>query len=212
MAIPPELQQLLSESVNRTKYQNPLFQAVTQMAYGGLPTYAREGTSLGQLGPAAPIQPQPDGGMPDWLKMLAAGAGGAALGALGNGGGGPLKAALDGLKKLFGGNKVTTTVQGNKPYGGGTGLPIGNPYIPSFFGWDNGASANPSPSGLDPQVTTSETYSYPNDIFNDPYVLNSLFNGMPNDPSGGSGIGPGMQKFYGGASGDHGPDDDWDHP
>src|SRR5262245_37100181 len=103
MATPPELQQLLSESVNRTQYQNPLFQAVTQMAYRGLPTYAREGTSLGQLGPAAPIQPQQQdgggGGVPDWLKMLGAGLGGAALNGLGPNGN-MLKAAMDGLKKL----------------------------------------------------------------------------------------------------------------
>jgi hypothetical protein len=187
MATPPELQQLLSESVNRTKYQNPLFQAVTQMAYGGLPTYAREGTSLGQLGPAAPIQPQQ--GDSDLLKMLGAGGIGAALGGLGSGGGGPLGALIQGLKKLFGGGGgVSPTVQGDQPYGGGA-LMGGGQGAPGFEGWDvNGPPMLPS----DPGFWTN-------------------WNGMPNDPSGGTGVGPGMQGYYG-ATGDHGPDDYWNHP
>ena len=206
---PPELQQLLSESVNRTQYQNPLFQAVTQMAYRGLPTYAREGTSLGQLGPAAPIQQMPDGGVPDWLKMLGAGGVGALLGGLGNGGGGPLKALIDGLKHLFS-NGGQQGVQGDKPYGGGTGLPIGNPSIPSFLGWDNG-TGSPTREPV-PGVETNWNWSF--DPNTDPNWYNPGFSG-PADPSGGSGVGPGMQQYYngyGGASGDHGPADNWWHP
>ena len=52
------------------------------MAYRGLPVYAREGTSLGQMGQAAPIQNQQGqggGGIPDCMKILGAGLGGAAL-------------------------------------------------------------------------------------------------------------------------------------
>src|SRR5262245_44604637 len=135
MATPPELQQLLSESVNRNRYQNPLFQAVTQMAYRGLPMYAREGTSLGSLGPAAPIQPQQDngGGIPDWAKMLGAGLGGAALNSLGPGGN-ALGALMQGLKKLFHRNDGKS-VQGNKPYSGPngpTGFPDGGQGYPDF--------------------------------------------------------------------------------
>ena len=40
--VPPELQQLLQESVRRSQYQNPLFNAVTDAAYAGLPTYAKQ--------------------------------------------------------------------------------------------------------------------------------------------------------------------------
>src|SRR5262245_13972307 len=99
---PPELQQLLSESVNRTRYQNPLFAATTKLAYSMLPTYARSG-DMGAMGAAAPIQqmPQDDGGVPDILKMLGAGLGGAALNSLGPNGN-MLGALMDGLKKLFG--------------------------------------------------------------------------------------------------------------
>src|SRR5690348_1163176 len=39
--VPPELQQLLGQQVARNQYQNPLFQAVTNQAFQGLPTYAR---------------------------------------------------------------------------------------------------------------------------------------------------------------------------
>jgi hypothetical protein len=191
---PPELQQLLSESVNRTRYQNPLFQAVSQMAYRGLPTYAREGTSLGSMGPAAPIVPMNNDKdtVPDWLKVLGAGLGGAALNGLGPNGN-MLKAAIDGLKKIFGRNQ-SRTVQGNKPYSGGI-LPPGNSYNPFdlFTGWDNGQN-NVDP--LTGRVTTNESFSFPNDVFNDPYFLNAMWNGMPNDPSRGTGVGPGMWDFY----------------
>lgn len=184
---PPELQQLLSESVNRSRYQNPLFEAVTQMAYRGLPTYAREGTSLGQMGPAAPIAVPGaggDGGVPDWLKMLGAGLGGAALNSLGPNGN-ALGALIDGIKKLFG-HGQSRGVQGNKPYGGGALMGGGQEY-PGFLGWD-------------------QNYSDP---LGNPYLISdpgfwANWNGMPNDPSGGTGVGPGMQDYYGnGGSGDY---------
>lgn len=199
-SVPPELQQLLSESVNRTQYQNPLFQAVTQMAYRGLPTYAREGTSLGQLGPAAPIQQQQDGGgIPDWLKMLMAGGAGAALGGLG--GGNALGALVDGLKKLFG-HGQSQGVQGDKPYGGGAltgGLPP--QWTTGFEGWDPGVS-DPSGRPLRPSVETSWNWGF--DPNTDPNWYNPGFSG-PSDPSGGSGVGPGMQNYYGSGGGDSMP-------
>lgn len=52
-SVPPELRQLLSQSAQRQQYQNPLFQAATQGAYSMLPTFAKQGTSLGDFNPAA---------------------------------------------------------------------------------------------------------------------------------------------------------------
>lgn len=174
---PPELQQLLSESVNRTQYQNPLFQAVTQMAYQGLPTYARQGTSLGQMGPAAPIQQQQDGGgIPDWMKMLGAGLGGAALNSLGPQGN-ALKALIDGLKKLF---------------GGGNGPGLTGPHTP---GTPNLPYQDPSFSGWDPSVSNSNGNPF---LPSDPGVYYGPGSGgaSPTDPSGGTGVGPGMENYY----------------
>lgn len=41
--VPPQLNDLLAQALARIKYQNPLFQAATQQAFGGLPTYAQHG-------------------------------------------------------------------------------------------------------------------------------------------------------------------------
>lgn len=178
MATPPELQQLLAQSRDRTAYQNPLFQAVTQMAYNGLPTYARQGTQLsGTLSnQAPPVAPQGGGGS-DLAKMLAAGGAGALAGnALS--GGNALGALIAGLKKLFG-HGGRDTVQGDQPYGGGA--LTGPGFDPNgFMGWDASVS--------DPQ--------------GNPYLPSDpgfyVGGGMPMDPSGGSGVGPGMQAFRGG--------------
>jgi len=192
------------------------------MAYRGLPVYAREGTSLGQMGQAAPIQPTSNngGGIPDWLKILGAGLGGAALNGLGPGGN-ALGALIDGLKKLLNRGRPGGTVQGNKPNAGGTGLPIGNAYDPSkyFPGWDprvsdpygnpylpsdpgvyygHGGGASPSdPSGgtgIGPGMQDYYNNGWPNwpGSWPDPGL-----GGYPNDPSGGTGVGPGMQSYYG---------------
>lgn len=171
MADNPELQQLLAMSRDRTAYQNPLFQAVTQMAYRGLPTYAREGTQLsGTLSnQAPPAQGSGGGGM----NPLLAGGIGAGLGALA-GNGNALGALIEGLKKLFG-HGGRNTVQGDSPYGGGA--LTGPGFDPNgFTGWDPSVS---DPSG-------------------NPYLLSDpgFYTGMSvNDPSGGTGIGPGMQAF-----------------
>ncbi len=194
MAAPPELQQLLALARDRTAYQNPLFQAVTQMAYQGLPTYARSGTSLGSLAPGVPgIMPQDGGGGPGSLTSgLLGSLGGIALNSLG--GGNALGALISALKKLF--LHQQATVQGNRPYGGGTGLTTGNPGLPSFLGWADPSSA--PASAPQPNVTTSETYNF------DPYNLPShnpfpTFPGFlptwPTDPSRGTGVGPGMWNY-----------------
>src|SRR2546428_705268 len=69
--VPPELRQLLAQSVQRQQYQNPLFQAVSQQAFQGLPAYARQGLSMPTTMPAS--APSADsGGMPSWLKAALA--------------------------------------------------------------------------------------------------------------------------------------------
>jgi hypothetical protein len=114
MADIPELQQLLAMSCDRASYQNPLFQAVTQMAYSGLPTYARQGTQLsGSLSNVAPPA-QASGGMSPLLAGGLGALGGAALNSLGPQGN-MLKAIIDGLKKLIAA-RHGRTIQGNKPY------------------------------------------------------------------------------------------------
>ena len=197
MAAPPELSQLLALSRDRTAYQNPLFQAVTQMAYGGLPTYARAGTSLsGSLSNQAPPMPAPGGGgISPLTSGILGGLAGAGLNSLGPNGN-MLGALIDGIKKLLA--TKTRPIQGNRPYPGGALTGGGQPALYPFPGMagNEGMDPNRWPGG-DPSVTTDEIYAYPNDVFNDPMFLNSISNGMPNDPSGGSGVGPGMAAFRG---------------
>ena len=221
MAQPPELQQLLALSRDRTAYQNPLFQAVSQMAYRGLPAYAREGTALsGTLSNQAPAASPQGGGMGLGGAIGAAGLG-ALLGNALSGGGGEIGALIKGLKKLLHiGDNGRDTVQGDKPYGGGALMnpTQGFPNL-DFLGWPGDRNLETVKS-LTPNVTTSENFALPdsNDPFGNPLLPSSdPFSpygplGYPTDPSGGSGIGPGMQRYYGGASGDSEPDDDWWHP
>ena len=158
--VPLELQQLLALSRDRATYQNPLFQATTQLAYSLLPTYARQGTSLGTLGSGLP-QVSPQSGGVGLGRALGAGALGA-LASGGSGAGGPLKALIDGLKKLF---SHQYQIQGDKPYGGGALTGGGQDPFQPFTGWDPyGGDPNlgRSPETWDPQlqpnVTTSEVF------------------------------------------------------
>lgn len=183
MADSPELQQLLALSRDRTAYSNPLYQAVTQMAYRGLPTYAREGTNLsGTLSNQAP----PASGGGGMNPALAAALGASGMGALDalmggkNGGSLPIQQLINGLKKLFGGGQ--DTVQGDKPYSGGalTGPGFDN----SFAGWGDLPSSDP--------FADFGPMSY------------------PSDPSGGTGVGPGMQAYRGvGGGGDMTDEEYW---
>jgi hypothetical protein len=185
--VPPELRQLLAQSVQRQQYQNPLFQAVSNQAFQGLPSYARQGLSM-PSGMPAPSPQSDGGGMPDWLKMAMAGAGGAAANGLG--GGNALGALINGLKRLFGGGG-RGEVQGNKPNAGGA-LTGPGAFDPSqFMGWDQGPSGRDG-GQWDPFLPS------------DPGVYTG-WEGLPSDPSGGTGIGPGMQGYYGG--GFYGPGD-----
>jgi hypothetical protein len=64
---PPELRQLLQLQSQRTAYQNPLFEAVTNQAFQGLPTYATQGKGLSgglpttppTIAPSAPTSSNP---------------------------------------------------------------------------------------------------------------------------------------------------------
>jgi hypothetical protein len=195
----PELQQLLAMSRDRTAYQNPLFQAVTQMAYGGLPSYARQGTQLsGTLSNVAPPALASSDGMSPLTSGLLGGLAGAGLNALGPNGN-ALGALIDGIKKLLAMRNQAPPIQGNKPIAGlngPTGLPIGNLYDPSkyFPGWPNQPASERT---LRPGVTTDEIFGLPSMPFPD-FGFPSAPMGYPTDPSGGTGVGPGMQGFRGG--------------
>lgn len=164
MAASPELQQLLAMSRDRAAYQNPLFQSVTQMAYAGLPDYARKGTQLsGTLSNQAPPA-QASGGMNPALAGALGGLGGAALNSLGPNGN-ALGALIDGIKKLLSHNS-------SNPYGasGVTGVGgVGGKYLPSYDPFSNDPFSGWGGEG----------------------GVNTV-----RDPSGGSGVGPGMQGYY----------------
>jgi hypothetical protein len=170
-SVPPELRQLLHQSAQRQEYQNPLFQAATQGAYSMLPTFAKEGTSLGAFNPTPMTGAAGSGGGGINKGALAAGGGMAALAAaLGkNGGSVDLGELFKKIKSLFGSNAA---VQGDRPNAGGA-MTGGGQGIPGFEGW-------------------GDLFANDYDFMNNPDV----FSGMPNDPSGGSGVGPGMQDYY----------------
>jgi len=196
MSADQDISQLLGLARDRTAYQNPLFQALSQQAFQGLPAYARQGTQLsGTLSNQAPPPSQSGGGI-GLGGALASGGLGALLGSALSGGGGPLGALLQGLKKLFGAGGGQNSVQGDSPFGGGA--LTGPNTLFSGYEQDPQASWN---SGL--------PWEQPN-LPSDPGFYTGM--GFPNDPSNGSGVGPGMAQYYGGASGDSGPDDNWWHP
>lgn len=181
--MPPEVTQMLQQSMARQQYQNPLFQAVTNQAFSGLPAYARQGLSLPSSMPTGvPTASAASGG---GMSPLAAGALGAGAGALGGlASGGDLGKLIDLIKKAFARNGSSTQLdKPNAGPDGPTGLPTGNPYNPNdvFFGWP------------DPSMDQSPRFNIPSD----PGVYRGQ-NGegaSPTDPSGGSGVGPGMQGF-----------------
>jgi hypothetical protein len=143
--VPPQLGQLLDMSLQQNAYQNPLRQAVTQGAYGMLPTFMREGTQLtGGLTNSVPAPGNYSGGGGGGVNKagVAGGAGLAALAALlgksGSGGEMNLSKIFNWIKSKFG-----HQVQGNKPYAGGA-LPSGNPgTFGGFEGWANDDFSGP---------------------------------------------------------------------
>lgn len=213
-AVPPQLSQLLDNAVARQGYQNPLYQATTKGVYDMLPTFAKEGTSLsGNLPSTIPqsASASASGGGPGLGTAVGAGALGAlaaALGKAGSGSGGDISKLVKDIIDHF---KKQRQIQGNKPYQGGA-LPSGNPGMNGFTGWDNSWDVGmnydqwPGGGGPTPNVTTDMNFSYPGDVFGtgwsgdpnngvDANWLNGGWTG-PSDPSGGSGVGPGMQPYY----------------
>jgi hypothetical protein len=178
---------LLDLTTGRIARTDPIHQAALAMATRLAPTYARNAMT-------APSSAPP-------INMGAAGSGGgsgvpvagtaiaAAIAAmLAKGGassaGGDLGALINGLKRLFG-RGGPSTVQGNQPNAGG-----------SLMG------PNTTGVGYDqpPQVSWSSGLPWEQPFLpSDPGYFTG-FSGTPRDPSGGSGVGPGMQAYYNGGS------------
>jgi hypothetical protein len=181
--VPPDLTAMLHNSAQRQEYQNPLFQAVSKGTYDMLPTFAKSGTSMGDFHPTPAPLGGGGGGSGINGKGVAAGAGiGAAAAALGApGAGGNLGKVFEAIKKLFG-------------KGGGPGNYAMQPG--TGFGGDHTTTIG----GDNPWGDNLPSY----DAFG-PDTWSNGWDGMPNDPSGGTGVGPGMQAYYdslnGGAGG-----------
>lgn len=123
-SIPPALEQLLGQSVQRGQYQNPLFQAASNQAFAGLPDYAKGGLSM------------PTGMQPVDLSGMGGGGSGAntasALGALS-------PAILAALLKAFKG----TTTAGANPTGD-----VGPKYPGAGGGPGSGGSGGTETGGM----------------------------------------------------------------
>lgn len=221
---------LTSAGANRVNRTEPIHEAAMAMARHMAPDYAQ-----GAMG-ALPSRTDPSTIAQRGLSTGANGADGGSnlakalaglLGGLGaaNGGKLPIQQLIDYLKKKFAHDqsRLRRTGQGNKPYPGGA-LPSGNPGMNGFTGWadngDNGEDYNRWPGSGDPTPNVDTSYDIngfdPSVLFGNGFDPNSqpnwdllygLFNGSPSDPSGGSGVGPGMQDYRGGDGG--GPGADW---
>lgn len=195
-----QLEALLQMSGQRVADEQPIHQAAMAMAARMAPGYARGAMTATPTMPALSAAPaatsgsqSSSGGFPVGKTLALSGLG--ALLTPGKDGEIPLKKLIDGLKKLF---SHGPSVQGNKPFSGGAATGGGQGY-PDFTGWDQSVS-DPFGNPLLPS---------------DPGFWTN-WDGNPNDPSGGTGVGPGMQDYYSGGGsdnmGDNGPDDDWWHP
>lgn len=186
-AVPPQLSQLLDNSVARQGYQNPLFQATTQGAYAMLPTFAKTGTQLSGSLPSTlpPAAPTSGGGVNG--GALAGGAGMAALAAL-LGKGGTMSSIINALKKLLGGGGNPGRKAPGPSGDGGSGLPSHDPFNSNNNGW-NGFPTGDNGYNPSPNVNTDEFFnSWPET--SDPFA--------PFDPSmlpgGNENSFPGLEK------------------
>ena len=183
--VPPELSQLAQIATQRAAYQNPVFQATNQGIYGMLPDFAKQGTSLsGSLSNQVPAAQSSGNGM---NPLLAAGLGAGGMGLLdsllkSNGGSNvPFDAIIKGLKKLFG-QGGGQSFQGDKPQPGGAMM-----------------GPNTTGSGYSDQPQSSWQTGLPWEqpyLPSDPGFYTDI--NFPSDPSGGTGVGPGMADYYGG--------------
>lgn len=196
----PGLQELLNQSITQQRQQAPLRTAVNQQAMNMLPNSAFPGQpasglgtrqNLGAIPQANFSTPAPSGGisMGTLLPLLAAGLGGAgalAKGANGSGGKLPIQELIDALRNRFG---KGPSVQGNQ-----NSVPNLTYDNSSFNGW--------APFGNDlgtaNQVDNSFTGWQPN-LRSDPGVFTGMQ--VPQDPTGGTGVGPGMSAYYSGEGG-----------
>lgn len=175
----PGGQDLVNSVVGQQQQQAPLRQAVTQQAMNMLPNSAFPGgrPALAPVGAgAAPVASS--GGGTDWGKILAAAGIGAGAGALGANSGNNLGKILEMLKNAF---SSSPSLQRNKPNPGGA-LTGGGQTPPGFNGWADPSGGSPSPLISDPGVWYGEGGG----------------GAQPTDPSGGTGVGPGMQGYYDG--------------
>lgn len=158
--VPPELQQLLAQQVARNNYQNPLFQAVTNQAFMGLPTYARDGLSLGTLGPAV-VTPMSGGGAGFGAGAAAGGVGGLLLSSLLTNSGRLAPWAAHAIHSLLGGgatdaNTFVGPLQESASQTSGSGLDFG-----SGGGNGSGGSGGGSGSGsYTPMPRANEVYNF----------------------------------------------------
>lgn len=147
--VPPQLNQYLDLANARTAAQQPLFNAVNSGVYQMLPSYAKQGGAAMPGLPSPSQMPTPQsshGGIDPTLLAILSALGGMGLGGAMTGTN-PYGAIIDKLKNLGGG---PPPFQGNKPMPGGTGLPIGNPGMPTFGGWQNPPDLGPVDPGMLP--------------------------------------------------------------
>ncbi len=172
--VPPQLMQLLDNSVARQGYQNPLFQAATKGSYDMLPGFAKEGSQLSGSLPSTLPPAAPFGG---------GGGGGVAGAAAGGLGAGALAAILAGLKKLFSG-------------GGNPGRPAPGP------GGTTGSDGSPLPSsdpfdsnnGWDGFPTGGNGYDPMPNVDTDQFLGSWPETGSPFDPFDPGMLGPGSDE------------------
>lgn len=161
-SIPPQLLQLLDNSVARQGYQNPLFQATTKGTFDMLPTFAKEGSALSGTLPSVlpPAQPWTGGSGGPGVKTAAGLGGAATLAALlgnGGGGGGALGPLLKKIRDLFGHHGTPAPGNPSAPNGMGPDTLPGNGTDPNFgvFGPDYG------PQTPNPMPNVDTTYDFP---------------------------------------------------
>lgn len=193
-----QINALLNLSSNRIASQQPIHQAAMAMAAHLAPDYARAA-----MGPVPTIPAVSGGG-----GSASSGGGSGLPAALAMGGAaGLLKPDANGnipLKDII--NAIRNKLRGGNGQSGQNGLtgPLRNGFVPS--GQPNAPwSLDPTDSGVGPyrngyQFGTGMDPAPPWALFGgDPLLSDPGFwmgGGQPNDPSGGSGIGPGMQAFY----------------
>lgn len=177
--VPPQLSQLLDIGVQRQAFSNPLYEATTRGTYAMLPTFAKEGTQLsGGLSSAIPAPTTGGGGTGGGGAGVAGGVSLAALAGLlasGSGGETNLQKIIDKIKGLFHRGKDGEGADTNEFTGPMDQPGVGAPDWSSFPGY-----------GTAPDYLLSDPGTF--------YDQNGR-GATPTDPSGGTGVGPGMRDY-----------------